>query len=74
MLSIIEKVIFLQDVDIFDHISSEDLSHVAAITKVIKWHFVSPSCCTMGIRDFMILSIGCMAYTPTDDWCFLESL
>ncbi len=32
MLSIIEKVIFLQDVDIFKHISSEDLSHVAAIT------------------------------------------
>ena len=32
MLSIIEKVIFLQDVDIFNHISSEDLSHIAAIT------------------------------------------
>lgn len=32
MLSIIEKVIFLQDVDIFKHISSEDLSHIAAIT------------------------------------------
>ncbi len=32
MLSIIEKVIFLQDVDIFKHISSEDLSHVASIT------------------------------------------
>ena len=32
MFSIIEKVIFLQDVDIFKHISSEDLSHIAAIT------------------------------------------
>lgn len=32
MFSIIEKVIFLQDVDIFQHISSEDLSHIAAIT------------------------------------------
>lgn len=32
MLSIIEKVIFLQDVDIFKHISSEDLSYVASIT------------------------------------------
>lgn len=32
MLSIIEKVIFLQDVDIFKQISSEDLSYVASIT------------------------------------------
>ena len=32
MLSIIEKVIFLQNVDIFKHISSEDLSYVASIT------------------------------------------
>ena len=32
MFSIIEKVIFLQDVDIFKHITSEDLSHIAAIT------------------------------------------
>ena len=32
MLSIIEKVIFLQAVDIFKHISSEDLSYVASIT------------------------------------------
>jgi len=32
MFTIIEKVIFLQDVDIFKHILSEDLSHIAAIT------------------------------------------
>lgn len=33
MLTIVEKVIFLQDVDIFEYISTEDLAHIAAITE-----------------------------------------
>lgn len=37
MLSTIEKVIFLQDVDIFENISTEDLSHVAAITEEVEY-------------------------------------
>jgi len=36
MLTTIEKVIFLQDVDIFEYTSTEDLSHIAAITSEIE--------------------------------------
>jgi len=36
MLTTIEKVIFLQDVDIFEFTSTEDLSHIAAITTEIE--------------------------------------
>jgi hypothetical protein len=36
MLTTIEKVIFLQDVDIFEYTSTEDLSHIAAITTEIE--------------------------------------
>jgi CRP-like cAMP-binding protein len=32
MLTIVEKVIFLQDVEIFEYTSTEDLAHIAAIT------------------------------------------
>lgn len=32
MLTTIEKVLFLQEVDIFEYTSTEDLSHIAAIT------------------------------------------
>jgi CRP-like cAMP-binding protein len=32
MLTTVEKVLFLQDVDIFEYTSTEDLSHIAAIT------------------------------------------
>ena len=33
MLTTVEKVIFLQDIDIFEYTSTEDLSHIAAITE-----------------------------------------
>ncbi|KAA3618593.1 MAG: Crp/Fnr family transcriptional regulator [Calditrichaeota bacterium] len=33
MLTVVEKVIFLQDVDIFEFASSEDLSYIAMITE-----------------------------------------
>ena len=33
MLTVVEKVIFLQDVDIFKYTSTEDLAHIAAITE-----------------------------------------
>jgi CRP-like cAMP-binding protein len=35
MLTTIEKVIFLQDVDIFEHTLTEDLAHIALITEEI---------------------------------------
>jgi len=37
MLTAVEKVIFLQDVDIFQLISTEDLARVAAITEEIEY-------------------------------------
>lgn len=37
MLTTVEKVIFLQDVDIFEYTSTEDLSHIAAITDEIEF-------------------------------------
>lgn len=36
MLTTVEKVIFLQDIDIFKYISSENLAHIAAITDEIE--------------------------------------
>jgi CRP-like cAMP-binding protein len=32
MLTTVEKVIFLQDIDIFEHTKTEDLAHIALIT------------------------------------------
>lgn len=37
MLTTIEKVLLLQDVDIFEHTSTEDLSHIAAIAEEIAY-------------------------------------
>ncbi|MGB2906481.1 MAG: cyclic nucleotide-binding domain-containing protein [Candidatus Aminicenantaceae bacterium] len=37
MLTTVEKVLFLQEVDIFEYISTEDLSHIAAITEEIEF-------------------------------------
>ena len=37
MLTTVEKVILLQDVDIFEHTSTEDLSHIAAIAEEIDY-------------------------------------
>lgn len=37
MLTIVEKVIFLQDVDIFKYTSTEDLAHIAAITDEVEF-------------------------------------
>jgi CRP-like cAMP-binding protein len=37
MLTTVEKVLFLQDVDIFEHTSTEDLSHIAAIAEEIEY-------------------------------------
>lgn len=36
MLTTVEKVIFLQEVDVFDQIPSEDLAHIALITDEIS--------------------------------------
>ncbi|MBZ0264327.1 cyclic nucleotide-binding domain-containing protein [bacterium] len=37
MLSIVEKVLFLQDVDIFEYISTENLAYIAAIAEVVNF-------------------------------------
>jgi CRP-like cAMP-binding protein len=36
MLTIVEKVIILQDIDIFEHTLTEDLAHIATITEEIE--------------------------------------
>ena len=36
MLTTVEKVIFLQDIDIFENTSTADLAHIAAITEEIE--------------------------------------
>ncbi len=37
MLTTIEKVVFLQDVDIFEFTSTEDLAHIAAVTEEVEF-------------------------------------
>ncbi len=37
MLTTVEKVIFLQDIDIFEFTSTEDLAHIAAITDEVEF-------------------------------------
>ena len=37
MYSIIEKVIFLQDIDVFKEVRVEDLAHIAAITEEVTF-------------------------------------
>jgi len=37
MLSILERIIFLQGLDIFEHISTEDMSYLAAVTEQIGY-------------------------------------
>ncbi len=36
MLTTVEKVIFLQDIDIFEHTSTEDLARIAMITRELE--------------------------------------
>ncbi len=37
MLTTIEKVVFLQDVDIFEFTSTEDLAHIATVTEEVEF-------------------------------------
>lgn len=37
MLTVVEKVLFLQDVDIFQNTSTEDLAYIAAITEEVRF-------------------------------------
>lgn len=37
MLTTVEKVIFLQEIDIFEFTSTEDLAHIAAITEEVSF-------------------------------------
>ena len=38
MLTTVEKVLFLQDIDIFEFTTTEDLSHIAAITEEVEYN------------------------------------
>ena len=42
MLTVVEKVIFLQDIDIFKYTSTEDLAHIAAITEEAEYEANDP--------------------------------
>jgi CRP/FNR family cyclic AMP-dependent transcriptional regulator len=37
MLTVVEKVLFLQDVDIFENTTTKDLAHIAAITDEVNY-------------------------------------
>ena len=37
MLTTIEKVLLLQDIDIFEFTTTEDLSHIATITEEVEY-------------------------------------
>lgn len=55
MLTTVEKVIFLQDIDIFEFTSTEDLSHIAAITDEIEYKAGEQICKEQSIPDAMYM-------------------
>lgn len=55
MLTTVEKVIFLQDIDIFEFTSTEDLSHIAAITDEIEYKADEQICTEGSIPDAMYM-------------------
>ncbi len=55
MLTTVEKVIFLQDIDIFEFSSTEDLSHIAAITDEIEFKAGEQICTEQSIPDAMYM-------------------
>lgn len=57
MLTIVEKVLFLQDVDIFENTTTEDLSHIAAITDEINFKTNTDIYKTGDVSDSMYLVI-----------------
>ena len=57
MLTIVEKVLFLQDVDIFENTTTEDLAHVAAITDEVNYITNKNIYLEGGVSDSMYLVI-----------------
>ncbi len=55
MLTTVEKVLFLQDMDIFEFTSTEDLSHIAEITEEIEYEPEKVIFKEGGIQDAMYL-------------------
>jgi len=55
VLTTVEKVIFLQDIDIFEFTSTEDLSHIAAITDEIEFKADETICKEGAIPDAMYM-------------------
>ena len=58
MLTIVEKVLFLQDVDIFKDTSTEDLAHVAAITNEVNFRAQENVYNEGDVSDSMYMVIG----------------
>lgn len=55
MLTTVEKVIFLQDIDIFEFTSTEDLGHISAITDEIEYKADETICAEGAIPDAMYM-------------------
>jgi CRP/FNR family transcriptional regulator, cyclic AMP receptor protein len=57
MLTVVEKVLFLQEVDVFEGISTEDLAHIAAITEEVSSLVDSDIYAEGDVSDSMYLMI-----------------
>lgn len=57
MLTIVEKVLYLQGVDIFEHTSTENLAHIAAITQEVEFKADAVIYQTGQISDSMYIVI-----------------
>ena len=57
MLTVVEKVLFLQEVDVFEGISTEDLAHIAAITDEVSYLVESDIYTEGDVSDSMYLLI-----------------
>jgi CRP-like cAMP-binding protein len=55
MITTIEKVITLQEIDVFEHLRTEDLAHLAAIAEVVEFHADSTIYSEGGAPDSMYL-------------------
>jgi len=58
MLTTVEKVLFLQEIDLFEYTSTEDLAHIAAITEEIEFQPEETIFTEGDIPDAMYMVIG----------------
>ena len=57
MLTVVEKVLFLQEVDIFENTPTEDLAHIAAITEEVNYDANADIYRTGDVSDSMYIVI-----------------